>query len=896
MTSLSRRASLWLARASLIVVALSFAAFGTSTVGGLLGQSPAQKKPRVEEEEEAPKVKKPKRKVIQVEDEEDPKPKANPKSAPSRPPGPGASGDLAQLAEQETRPAIKALFLSLAVPHDVVSYKPSSVTIGGKRRADEKIVPIPFYLGNDPGRYRNEHLLFTSLTLDWKREPKPHSPLIENLQSVRPYEEIAQDKVSRFLRENHEDLSRYDMLAAAEQALSAVLHWHESAIQTGKRTGKEWENVGKTLRKQLLDQVLLEQMRVLAEKKDWDRVLALTHRLAITYGKDAENERIFQPIAGMITGALKNPTASEKEKQKARERLHELEMEFPNKKAFQPLSDTLQKEAQSLLEAAIEHARAKNERRAHALLLQAEQTWPQLPGLSKFKAELNNDYPILHVGVRGPLPKYFSPAWACTDSERRAVEMLFESLVKLVPDGSGGFRYGRGLAESSPKVVPLGRLFQLPPRAAWSDRRLLTSGDIDFSLNHLQAGTGVGRSRVWGDLLAGVERKKDPFQLTLRLKQGFLDPLAPMNFKILPVDKPILSEEFALNPISSGPFRLDLSRRSDEMQRECLFFVANPSYGLRLGKRDAPHIQEIRFYSYNSNTNLAERLGSGKLDLVLDLTAKEAEGLRKNPNANIAVPLPSPAAANRRIYFLAINTRKLESIDVRQALSCAINREALLNKHFRTAGKPPLHKALNGPFPAGSWACKDSPKLYNRENAILLKNQPAVDSAAKSGPWVLKYASDNPDLDEAMKELCAQVKKLTGIVLEPRPCDPYQLREDVEQTKNYDLAYYHYDFPDESYWLAPLFGPPPGREDDTNIFKYHNGDLTKLLEGTKTFRDFAKVREHQQLIHVLLNREMPFIPLWQLDPLLAYRNEVKPAALDPLLVFGNIEEWRLQHK
>jgi ABC-type oligopeptide transport system substrate-binding subunit len=147
-----------------------------------------------------------------------------------------------------------------------------------------------------------------------------------------------------------------------------------------------------------------------------------------------------------------------------------------------------------------------------------------------------------------------------------------------------------------------------------------------------------------------------------------------------------------------------------------------------------------------------------------------------------------------------------------------------------------------------------------------------------------------------MKELCAQVKELTGVVLEPRSCDPYQLREDVEQRKNYDLAYYHYDFPDESYWLAPLFGPPPGREDDTNIFKYHNVELTKLLDGTKNFRDFAKVQEHQRLIHGFLNREMPFIPLWQLDPLLAYRNEVKPSAMDPLLLFGNIEEWRLQHK
>jgi ABC-type oligopeptide transport system substrate-binding subunit len=892
MTALTRSTSLLAARTSLAVVMLSFMAFGAWTAGGLLGQPPAQKKERLEEEEEAPKANKPKRKVIHVPGEEDSQAKAKPGT--NRPSAPAEGGDLAQLAELATHPAIKALFRSLAVPHDVVLYKPTSVTIGGKQRPEDKIVPIPFYLGKAPGRYDRQRLHFTPLTLDWK-QGKPYEPLIENLQSVRPYEEIAQEEVRRFLRESHKTLSRIDMLIAAEQVLSAVLRWHESAIQTGKRNDKEWQEVGKALRKQLLEEVLLEQMKLLAQDQNWDRVLELTHRLAVSYGKDAEHQRIFQPVADMINKALGSPTASEEQKQKALERLHELETEFPGNPAFEPLSNTLKQQAEILLKQAQEEAAAKHDKRARGLLEQAKRTWPQLPGLLDFEAKLNTDHPILRVGVRGPLPKYFSPALACTDNERRAVEMLFESLVKQVPDGSGGFRYSGGLAESYMKVVPLGRQFQLPTKAVWSNSRPLTPGDIKRSLEFLKEGKGVGRSRLWGDLLAEVEQKKDPFQLTLRLKQGFLDPLAPMTFKILPPDQPLDSEEFARNPVTSGPFLLG-PRMSDENRRDCLSFVANPYYRLRPGKRDLPHIQEIRFYSYNHNSNIAADLDSHKLDLVLDLTAKETEGLLKNPNANITVPMPSPAVPNRRIYFLAINTRKLTSPDLRQALSSAINREALLNKHFRIPGQAGLHKALNGPFPAGSWACKDSPELFNRDNANVLKNDPDVLAAAKSGPWVLKYASDNPALDEAIKELCDQVKELTGVELEPKLCDPYQLREDVEQTKNYDLAYYHYDFPDESYWLGPLFGPPPGREDNTNIFKYQNEQLSQLLEGTKSHRNFAKVQEHQRVIHTILNREMPFIPLWQLDPLLAYRREVEPVTPDPLLLFGNIEEWRIKRK
>jgi ABC-type oligopeptide transport system substrate-binding subunit len=923
MTILSRSISRLVARTSLVVVMLSFAVFGAWTVGGLLGQPSTQdqkrveeeedkpktqtspgKKQRIEEEEETPRTKR-KRKVIHVEEEESPKTKPG----TNQQAGPAASGDLSQLAEQTTHPELKELFRSLAVPHDHLKFQPSRITTSGERRPrEEKIVPIPFYLGNDPGLYRRERLRFTPLTLDWQ-PGKPFEPIIENLEFVRPYEEIAQDKVRDFLRKDYDIkdkndllyLSRYDMLKAAEQVLSSVLRWHESAIQTGKRRGKEWDKVEQGLRKQLLNEVLLKQMELLAQARDWNRVLDLTRRLAVSYGNT--DERIFQPVAGMIGKVLSDPTSSEETKKEALRRLHELEMEFPDNKAFRPFGELLRACAEDLLKRAREIAGDKKDPRnlqiARQLLYEAEQTWPQLPELRSFKRELGWEYPILRVGVRGPLPKYFSPAWACTDNERRIIEMLFEGLVKRVPDEAGGFCYRPALAEALPQVVPLGRQFDLPRNAFWSDGRRLNAIDIRNSLDLLKSGKGVGLSRVWGTLLDDMEPIKAPYQVMLRLKQGFLDPLAPMTFKILPSDArvPVISEEFARRPVTSGPFLLDLgrSRQSDETKRECLVFVANPYYGQRRTKRGLPHIQEIRFYTHAGDAHaLAADLRKGRLDLVLDLTAKEAEELKKQ-GPDLAVPMPSPAVPNRRIYFLALNTRKLDNAKLRQALSCAIDREGLLNKYFRAAGKTPLHKVLCGPFPAGSWACKPENEagkarqtLFDPERAKLLIQN------VNAGPFKLKYAADDPNLDEAMKDLCSQVKKWTGVVLEPTPVSsPYQLREDVEQTKNYDLAYYHYDFPDELFWLGPLLGPPPETDDLFNIFKFYNGDLTNLLTGTKSHRNFTEVRSYQWQTQEQLNREMPFIPLWQLDPLLAYQRDVQPAPLDPLLLFSNIEEWRL---
>jgi ABC-type transport system substrate-binding protein len=387
------------------------------------------------------------------------------------------------------------------------------------------------------------------------------------------------------------------------------------------------------------------------------------------------------------------------------------------------------------------------------------------------------------------------------------------------------------------------------------------------------------------------------------LHQGYLDPLSLTTFKILPSHQAeaVDTEEFAKNPVCSGPFRLDPTRSSDN-NRECVFFVANPSYGLRPGKRDLPRIQEIRFYLC---TNAVEELCSGKLDLVLDLTAKEVNELRqKANNFHVEVPLPTPAAPNRRIYFLAINHGKLPDANLRKALAYAINREKLLDDHFRGPLKDQvhIHKALNGPFPAGSWACnpalanrqnKDSLDLYDADGAKTFSQQAAVRAI---GPLKLKYPEGDPTLKEALEDLCAQVKKTTGIELEPLPCDPMQLRQDVERTQSYDLAYYHYDFPDEAYCLWPLLGPPLRDGGDSNIFKFVDEAIQSPMKDVMRHRDFAQVRELQRRIHQSLIKQMPFIPLWQLDPLLAYSSAVKPGALDPLLVFTNIEEWRLQRK
>jgi ABC-type transport system substrate-binding protein len=863
------------------------------------GKTPARKRPRDEEEEEDKDVK-PKRKVDRVDDEPGKQPTP---VRPAAPPG----GDLHRAARQARHFAVQQLFLNLATPHDEVTFRPFERVKPARNPRRENVKPIPLYVGNNPEAVQAV-LRLTPLGPDG--EPlKPSTASPGTIASVRHYEQLAQDEVRDFLDKHYENffsgskrfLSRHDQLVAAEQALSTALRFHESARETGDRRGDGWDDVEKSLREQLLD-VQLQQLRGLTEAREWDQAFALTRRLAETYPGAAEQGKIAKPLVGLLQGALKDPTAGADKMKEARQRLRALEDQFPNSEVIKPITASLRAQAQALFDEAKRWAEeGKDQARAQDLLRQAEEACPTLPGLHAYRLALEKEHPVLRVGVRGLLPHYLSPGWACTDTELRCVELLFESLVKLRPDGSGLVRYHPGLAAGRPQVIPLGRQFTLPQGALWSNNQPLNTGDLRFTVRLLkkEGGRGTGRLPGWGDLLEEVDVGGDPFRAKVTLRQGYLDPLSLMTFKVLPQKSEFKpdSEDFAKEPVGSGPFRY--AGRKSEQGREYALFLANPQYGSRESKLGLPRIREIRVFAC---ADPAKEFAPLKLHLALGLTAEQAAALRKEQD--VTVRMPARTTPNRRVYFLAVNQRQppLASPELRRALAYAINREKLLDDCFRTGLGRDVHKAINSPYPAGSWPCdpslrnradKESLDPYDPDLARALMRQ-AADKNVRDVTLKLRYPAGDPLVAKALAGLRDQVREGIGVQLElVEEPDPRKLREDVEAGVGYELAYYHYDFPDETWWLWPLLGNGGGRGN----FLGYRGEAQNLLQESMSHRHFADVQRYTRAIHrLLLTRDMPLIPLWQLDPLNAVHKALVAGTFDPLLVFPDVDRWMLEAK
>jgi ABC-type transport system substrate-binding protein len=882
---------------------------GVAATGWVAGQPPADKpKPKAS-------GKTPQKKVDEQEDEdvkvnrvdEDSVRAKGPQSQPADMP----EIDLKLAAPRVRHPAVRKMFLELAVPHDVVVFK--AFERAGRPERELWVEPISDYLGTEEF-LRNFRGDLTVQPIGEPGKPKgapekptPEKPTLTSIKTIRHYERLVLDQVQEVLDSHFEKndpgdsskyLSRRDQFLRAEQALAAAVRFHKSAHDRGQRKGDAWEALEADLHRELL-KVQIAQLNELADERDWDQAFALTRRLAATYTNVADQNQIARPLTDVLARALSKEALTDDQMRDARKRLRQLVEQYPDSKIIAPIAQSLQEQARLLFAEAKRLGKDETTReRVTQLLQMAVETWPELDGLRAYVIEMNVEHPILRVAVR-ELPVNLSPAKAATDAELRAVELLFEGLVKACPDDQGVIRYRQGLAVGRPRVVPLGREFQLPRSARWSNGDLLTASDVRFSVSKLGGGGGGvdRRPSAWTEVLDDKVEVHDPYTLTIQLKQGFLDPLALMTFKVLPEKQPVDSPAFAKAPVGSGPFVY--KGRFSEQGREYALFTANPNYGSRQGKFGLPRIQEIRFYKAATPAkDLLSNEPAHQVDLALDLTADEAAALRKS--ATVQMPaLGRAGVVNRRVYFLAVNKERLalQNMDVRRAIGWSINREKLLTDCFRGPLGKEVHQVLNGPFPANSWACSKSPTVKNPEGGLdlcddelahALMRRPETKRALGQVKLTLKFPSGDPAVAKAMTQLCQQVKDTSGIELTPVPVEPQTLRSDVEEIQSYDLAYYHYDFPDETFWLWPLLGlgNQLGLATPTEV-------ETNLRESMGR-RDFPQVQKFTHQVHEKVVSEMPLIPLWQLDALLAWGKQVKPGLVDPLLVFTDIDLWQLE--
>lgn len=738
---------------------------------------------------------------------------------------------------------------------------------------------------------------------------------------------------------------------AVETALASALRFHLAQRDRPLQGTNRWAELQTEIENQLREarRRLLRAMVSSANRlEEWTEAIRFGDRVALNYGSDRsmldEVARLRTRFAGWTLLQLNDSKMSGRNYALVRQQLDWLEEHYLQPPAPEPLTlvgDGLlqagrplllvyRPEAKALVQllkdkAAVLFAAAKaapkDDKKALHQLEDAMLLWPRLPGLYDELLKRKGAYAILNVGVR-QLPEFMAPPLACTAIELQVVELLFESLLQCRPGEKGRLTYVAQLAGNPAMSGDMVRSFVLAPQARWSDGARVLPADVQRTFQMLtNPGLPALPARVaeLGDQVELLRTEDDLLRVDFRQRKGLLDPAAPFAFKVLPhrleTDAAAL-EKFARAPVGSGPFVYQGMVK--EHGRTYVVFKANPLYYGRPG-RPLPQIREVRlFVCKNPAADFADK--TAPMHLMLDLPEADVSAVITAGVKDVRTLQP------RRVYFIAVNSadRLLADADLRRALAHGIDRKRLLDEHFRGGKRLPLgpagllpagslahmamvqpiskdHQPLNGPFPSGSWAvCTDGRvpppgEMYSPVRARKF----LADAKQQAVRLQLKYPKDDARVAavcKAMAEQWAELGEGAGcpITVELVPLTPVQLRADL-LSGDYQLAYWHHDYPNDTYSLWPLLDP---REDDrkkvANYLGYGNdGTLTSLLVKTASYCEFGEVKKLTHDLHDHVYRTMPLIPLWQLDMHLAFHPSLAAPEVDPLRVFSNIEEWKL---
>lgn len=839
--------------------------------------------------------------------------------------------ELVRAASEARSTILKDLFTKYTVPFDRLT----------ESNGASRVKPIPIRKAEWTG---HDAIQVTPLDNAGK-SLEPRAAKVSEVRNYECFEALILAEAERLKKEKLEGLTTADQLAAAEKLLAAALRFHDFSritrnvdgiprnLRRGKDGGKGWDEVRDPLVAKLRG-VQLELLQALVAANDSVRLRELTARLISAYPKDAE---VAQAVSAVMVAEADRliKSGTDQDYIAARKLIDDLERTYPaaGGEATRKIRNQLRELALKSLNRSKEKLAVGDKRTARDELVRAEALDPDLDGIREMQRKLQIDYPILYVAVR-QYPQNMSPIKAQLDSEKQAVELLFEGLLEEVPDETGAVRYRPGAALTMPLSIPGGREFFLRTY----DRD--PSGKFGLDSSNVVETVSMLRSRphTWSAypltwLASEPPTPKD--NGTVRIAFGLIppDPRSALTFKLLPTrwmnenGRAIDDGRFAESPFGTGPFMLQSNPRSDgsNAPRE-MVFVNNAAYG-RGDRAGLPRLREVRLVEASKLDPLKAFL-DGKLHILTDIPTEEID---RYTDANS--PLKNKvdvvnAMINRRVHILAVNLRRpyLQSKQLRQGISLSIDREDVLRKVFR-AQKPEFHKPMTGPFPPGSWPTAKGvipAPLMSLDLAMVRLKAYLADQGARD-TIELAYPDNDPQAEKA----CTEIKKQVEGIFKNEPPGSRKLAINlvkvplaelivqVQDQHSFDLAYVPFDYPDDwyPYALGAALDPTAAERGGRNWFGFldrntgpdeADQELGRALIKLRGYRDVTGELVPQSVaVSKLFNDSLPFIPLWQLDRHMVISKRVKvyvddsaepvnPHLLNPTTLFQGVSRWRLE--
>lgn len=520
----------------------------------------------------------------------------------------------------------------------------------------------------------------------------------------------------------------------------------------------------------------------------------------------------------------------------------------------------------------------------------------------------------LVIGITSDV-KTISPLYAFSVDEGNICDLLFLSLAKVNWDAAkGDVALEPMLAESwqwSPDSSSV--QFFMRKDIEWSDGQKLTAEDVAYSFfiySHPEI-----QSRFFGtfeklflnedlsiDLIKSIQ-VIDSFTIKINFKPDrniklvdIIHPVIPKHIyeKIKPEE--MTTADINFKPVTSGPYKLKRWTKNQMIileARESSFLFSDEM------------IREIVFKVLPDYNSRVTQLKKGEIDLVEQIKPDVVDDLIKSNRIEIT------SIKGREFEFAGWNhidpkiftsTGELQpnkffsSVNVRQALSYAINRDEILREYLHNFGQPavsPISEVFKDFYNEDIEPVEYNPtkarELLKKEGWNDRNNNGIIDKDGIEFSFVLSIAAGNP-LRQYTATIVKNNLKAVGIDVKIETLELNKLIDNLFGKKlDAWLAAFGVQIPIDNkiYWYSDLNIAP------FNFISYKNTEVDAILERLEKKISYQEEVELQKAFQKLIYNDQPVTFLFWKDNIIGINKKVYNYEINPLGAVQHLWDWRI---
>ncbi len=494
-------------------------------------------------------------------------------------------------------------------------------------------------------------------------------------------------------------------------------------------------------------------------------------------------------------------------------------------------------------------------------------------------------------------PLHINPLLASSnETDKELTQIIYSALFKYSNQGKIIPDLVKSYTLSTDKTT---YTIHLKKNVLWQDGQTLTANDVFFTINLISDPAYKSPLRSnW----QGIETKVlDDYTLEFKIKTPYVGFLNNLTFGILPkhIWESVPPENFSLTslnlePIGTGPYKYSSLQKDSKGNILNYKLTANPNYFD--GK---PYIAKLTFNFYTDEATAIKALEQKEIMGINALSPQKVAILKtKKSLAIYKFKLPRYFA----IFFNQTKSIPIASDEVREALSYATNRKAIINQVLAGNGEPVYSPFLPGMV--GYSSSMNSPKFnLTKANQILDQNhwvKGADGFRGKDGIGleINLVTTQWNELTKTAQVLKSQWAKI-GVKVKISDFSLSDIQQNYIRPREYQALLFGQVIgvnPDPySFWHSSQKKDP-----GLNLALFGDDKSDKLIEEGRTEFNTKKRQQDYLAFQKILQKQIPAIFLYSPEYIYPVSTSVKGiqvgTLVEPADRFSDINHWYIKTK